>query len=86
MAVLQSNISKGKQLSHLSMLKQKKKKQSNTRIRGGETPCILKAWGLQKADKNSFVKKQINFYQAVQRFSFLRLSSLLTLNALFSGC
>lgn len=25
MAVLQSNISKGKQLSHLSMLKQKKK-------------------------------------------------------------
>ena len=44
-------------------------------IRGGETPCIL-AWGLQKTDKNSFVKKRINFYQAVQRFSFLRFLSL----------
>ena len=30
----------------------------------------------KKPDKNSFVKKRINFHQAVQRFSFLRFSSL----------
>lgn len=53
MAGLQGNTSRGKQLSHLSVLKKKhQKSKSNAGIRAGETPCILIAWGLQKADKN----------------------------------
>lgn len=67
------------------MCTQRQKSKSNARTRGGETPCILIAQDLQKADKNSIVKKWINFYQAVQRFYFLRFSSLFTLNGLFQA-